>query len=234
MSDGGVRYRSQFGEDRILEQVFSGQSPGYFIEVGAYDGVTLSNTYLFEQMGWRGILVEPIGPLCVRAAASRPGSRVVHAACSRRDRRGLGRFTLSQGIPILSFLRQDDEHAARCLREGATLVEIEVPIVPLDDIIRSERRNPLGGRGPWMAGVGWKIDLVSIDVEGAELDVLDGFNVARFKPRILLLENDRECGAGIEPYLNVRGYRKFHRCEINDFYFRDDESTRDLRLDGFT
>ena len=57
-------YKAQFGEDRILWQVFRRRPSGYFIEVGAYDGVTLSNTYFLEQMGWCGLLVEPILPLC--------------------------------------------------------------------------------------------------------------------------------------------------------------------------
>src|SRR4029077_1746907 len=52
-------YRSQNGEDRWLEAHFGGKRSGFFVEVGAYDGVNLSNTYHFEQTGWTGVLVEP-------------------------------------------------------------------------------------------------------------------------------------------------------------------------------
>jgi len=223
-------YRAQFGEDRVLERVFRGRRDGYFIEVGAYDGVTLSNTYHLEQIGWHGILVEPIGPLCTKAAAARPRSRVVHAACGRHDQCGTGRFTITNGVPVLSYLHADAEHVERCRREGATLVEIEVPVVTLDEILRMERKNPLNGTGPWVPKSGWRIDLVSIDVEGAELDVLEGFNLGRFRPKVLVLENDRPSGRAIEPYLMDRGYRKFHRQVINDFYVLDDASTADLML----
>jgi len=68
-------YRAQFGEDRILWQVFKRRHHGYFIEVGAYDGITLSNTYFLEQMGWTGLLVEPIPELCQRAAQVRRAVR---------------------------------------------------------------------------------------------------------------------------------------------------------------
>ena len=44
-------YKAQFGEDRILWQVFRQRPVGYFIEVGAFDGVSLSNTFFLEQMG---------------------------------------------------------------------------------------------------------------------------------------------------------------------------------------
>jgi hypothetical protein len=82
--------------------------------------------------------------------------------------------------------------------------------------------------------VGWRIDLVSIDTEGCELDVLDGFDLDRFKPRILVIENDRPSGTAIELYLLDRGYRKFHRVKINDFYVRTDDPADDLTLAGFS
>ncbi len=225
-------FRAQFGEDRVLWQVFNGATSGFFIEVGAYDGVALSNTVFLEQMGWRGILVEPIRALCERAAAARPGSRVYNAACSRPGGPRTQRFTITQGVPVLSYLHAEPDHVERCRREGATLVEVEVAVVTLDEILAQERRLPPGTPSAWRREHGWCIDLVSIDVEGGELDVLAGFNLDRFKPRVLVLENDRDSGQAIEPYLAERGYRKFHRQVINDFYARDDDSTADLTLVG--
>lgn len=227
-------YKAQFGEDRILWQVFRERTQGYFIEIGAYDGVTLSNTYFLEQAGWCGMLVEPIMPLCQKAAQSRPNSRVIHAACSKKGSQGTAKFTVTQNVPVLSFLAADQDHIDRCIREGAQLVEIEVPVVTVDDILLYERYHPGPGGNPWIKNEGWKIDLVSIDTEGCELDVLDGFNLERFKPRVLVIENDRPAGEAIEPYLNGRGYRKFHRQKINDFYVRNDDAADDLMLSGFT
>ncbi|MCH7808905.1 MAG: FkbM family methyltransferase [Planctomycetes bacterium] len=226
-------YRAQFGEDRILWQVFGGLTTGYFIEVGAFDGITLSNTYFLEQMGWSGLLIEPIRELCERAAAARPRSRVVWAAASKRGSAGTARFTVAQNVPVLSFLKADPEHVDRCVREGAHLVEIDVPVTTLDKILLQERKDASTGQSPWVPGSGWRIDLVSIDTEGCELDVLDGFSLERFKPRVLVLENDRPGGGAIEPYLKARGYRKFHRQKINDFYVRTDLPADSLMLDGF-
>jgi len=226
-------FRSQFGEDRVLWQVFRQRTTGYFIEVGAYDGVTLSNTYFLEQMGWCGLLVEPIYPLCEKAAAARPRSRVVHAAVSKRGCRATAKFTVARNVPVLSFLQADQQHRDRCLAEGAELVEIEVPLLALDDIILYERRHPFPFACPWVPNKGWQIDLISIDVEGGELDVLDGLDLERFKPRVLVMENDRPAGEAIEPYLDGHGYRKFHRQKINDFYVRVDQPADDLMLSGF-
>jgi len=225
-------FRAQFGEDRVLWRIFRERPRGYFIEVGAYDGVTLSNTYFLEQMGWHGILIEPILELCRKAAVARTRSRIIHAAVSRPDARGTADFTIAQNVPVLSFLNSDQAHVDRCLAEGATLVTVPVPVVTLDDVIRYERNHAPQDRNPWIPRRGWSIDLVSIDVEGGELEVLEGLSLERFKPRILLLENDRPAGVGIEPYLASRGYRKFHRQKINDFYLRNDDAADDLTLSG--
>jgi len=225
-------FRAQFGEDRVLWNVFRRRMTGYFIEVGAYDGVSLSNTFFLEQMGWKGLLIEPILPLCHRAAQARPLARVIHGACGKKGSRGTTRFTVAQNVPVLSFLRADQDHIDRCVREGARLEEIEVPLMALDDVILQERQTPGPCGGPWQSNGGWKIDLVSIDTEGCELDVLDGFNLERFRPRVLVIENDRPAGESIEPYLEGRGYRKFHRQKINDFYVRRDDHADDLTLNG--
>ncbi len=224
--------RAQFGEDRVLWNIFRGRANGFYVEVGAYDGVRLSNTCFLEQLGWRGLLIEPILELCQRAAAARPGSRIIHAACGRRGSRGATTFTVAKNVPVLSFLAADAEHVERCLREGAELKEIEVPLSSLNDILMHERRLSPPDCNPWMANHGWNIDLVSIDTEGCELDVLDGFDLDRFRPRILVMENDRPAGAAIEPYLAGRGYRNFHRQKINDFYVRTDDPCHDLTVAG--
>ncbi len=226
--------KAQFGEDRVLWEVFRARTTGFFVEVGAFDGVTLSNTYFLEQMGWSGVLVEPIGELCQHATTARPRSRVVHAACSKQGSKGTATFTVTQNVPVLSFLNADEEHIARCKREGANLVEIQVPLRTLDDILLEQRKIEDGKVGPWQKNGGWCIDLVSIDTEGCELDVLDGFTLERFKPRVLVIENDRPSGSAIEPYLLERGYRKFHRQKINDFYVRKDDPRDDLKLDGLS
>lgn len=243
-----TEFHAQFGEDRVLWNLFRQRNHGYFVEVGAYDGRSLSNTCFLESIGWKGMLVEPIAPLARLAAQSRPGSLVFAAACGARDEPKPVTFTIANNVPVLSFLEADEEHVERCKREGAELVEIKVTVRSLDSLLRSARErqmktmhaNPAGAAaggaaqhvGPWKPGYGWMIDVVSIDTEGAELAVLDGFDLDRFRPRILILENDRPAGAAIEPYLDRRGYRRFHRQVINDFYIRKDDPAHDLDFDA--
>lgn len=225
-------FTAQFGEDRLLWQIFRGRTTGFFMEIGAFDGYHLSNTFFLEQMGWHGLLVEPIQELCQLSVARRPRSRVVQAACSTRGASGTTTFTVAQNVPVLSFLSADAAHVERCRREGANLVEVQVPVTSVNAILASLRAGEPGAGNPWRKNEGWCIDLVSIDTEGCELDVLDGFDLDRFRPRVLLIENDRPAGEALEPYLKGRGYRKFFRQTINDFYVRQDDPGNDLQLDG--
>lgn len=51
---------SQLGQDKKVYDFYKGKTEGYFVEVGAYDGIALSNTYAFEKLGWKGICCEPL------------------------------------------------------------------------------------------------------------------------------------------------------------------------------
>jgi hypothetical protein len=79
----GDSYRSQNGEDRWLDAHFGAKRAGFFVEVGAYDGVNLSNTYHFEQCGWTGVLVEPDPDMAERCRRDRP--RSVTFQCAAGD-----------------------------------------------------------------------------------------------------------------------------------------------------
>lgn len=64
-------YYSQFGEDRWIEENILLPAMGIFCEVGAYDGLSGSNTLHFEQLGWSGILVEADPELAARCERNR-------------------------------------------------------------------------------------------------------------------------------------------------------------------
>ena len=70
-------------EEKELVWKFFGRKPdGVFVEVGANDPVAGSQTWLLEQNGWRGVLVEPQASLCEKLRPARPRSQVFQVACS--------------------------------------------------------------------------------------------------------------------------------------------------------
>ncbi|MEM8836386.1 MAG: hypothetical protein AAGD00_11285, partial [Planctomycetota bacterium] len=82
------------GEDLLLLDLFEGESPGTFLECGAYDGVRHSCTYTLAQLGWTGVLIEAIPEFADNARRHRKESVVIESAVSRRGSTGTADFTI--------------------------------------------------------------------------------------------------------------------------------------------
>lgn len=87
---------------------------------------------------------------------------------------------------------------------------IDVPVRTLDDIL-SEGQAPQ------------PVDFLSIDVEGHEIDVLRGFDFARWRPRLILLE-DHVTGLGKHLFMRSAGYRLIRRTGLNGWYVPREEA----------
>jgi hypothetical protein len=66
-----------------------------------------------------------------------------------------------------------------------------------------------------------KIDYISIDTEGTELEVLKGFDIAKWMPKLMVIENNFN-DPQIEEYLTTFGYTKVKRLVVNDFYLKNE------------
>lgn len=210
-------YVSQQGEDALLDIFFRFQKTGYFVDVGAFDGVHLSNSYVFERRGWSGLCVEaaPVYyELCVK---NRPGSRCVNAACLARER-GMVEFQFERS-GLFSAVNADVDFVKD------TFDKTHVPFHGFEKIkVPSATLNGLLGCSVE------RIDFASIDVEGAEVEVLVGFDLDRYRPRILLLEaNTAAERKAIDDHLVPRGYSLARSMNWNHFYVRNEDDRRALR-----
>ena len=210
-----VSFRAQFGEDTFLYDYFEGRDHGFFIEAGAYDGETFSNTYAFEGMGWRGLLVEAHPGLAETCRQKRPDSTVVHAALGGPDAEGDITFTCADATDRpgpLSFAVATQAHIERCRREGYALKQVSVPCRPLNSLLDGLTEN---------------VDLLSIDVEGMELEVLRGFDIKKYQPDVILVESsDAEEKRAIAEYLTGFGFRADFKRGPNTFYIKADAPKR--------
>jgi FkbM family methyltransferase len=200
-----VEFTSQFGEDLLVWDLFDGQMEGFFIEAGAFDGYHYSVTYPLEAVGWTGLLVEPLPAPAQECARRRPASRVVQGALSGRNATGHTDFLVVTDMygGMLSHVP-----GAGVLAPGtqAQMQKIQVPLTNLNTLLGDHRGA---------------IDLVVIDVEGAESQVLDGFDLARYRPRLLLIETSQ--GAELQTYFGRFGYRFGGTVEMNSLFVREDQ-----------
>lgn len=206
-----IDFRAQFAEDALVWDILGGQADGFFIEVGAFDGYHLSVTYALESIGWRGLLIEAIPERAEECRARRPRSRVVNAALSRPGSAASATFTVTDDRygGMLSYLHADKEHMAMLDSQRMQRRSVSVPLTTMDELLKEHS-------GP--------IDLASIDVEGGELAVLEGFNLHKHKPRVLLLEDN---SYGRQPalgkYMEAQPYAFVAWHEMNRVYIRADE-----------
>jgi FkbM family methyltransferase len=147
---------------------------GTFVEAGAHNGFTQSNTYHLEQArGWSGLLVEPVPELYRLCARRRPRSRVVHGALVGAGHDGEA-VELHFG-DLMSTIHAGAEHAAGGLAvTGRQAYSLEVPGRTLSTLLDE-------------AGL-TQVDLLVLDLEGAELQALSGLDLARHAPRHVLIE----------------------------------------------
>ncbi len=199
------------GEDVFLWTLLGPKPTGRFIEVGAFDGVRHSVSYLFESVGWTGVLIEGVPELAEAARAARPGSHVVHAALSKRGSTGTTTFgVLRKGGEVKS-----DSSLAAASAGKRGLEAVEVPLRTMDDVLDE------AGAG---AGTGEPFDFALIDVEGGEADLLDGFDLSRWRVRVIVIEDlTGGADATVRGLLEGAGYERAARLGRNDVYVRTDE-----------
>lgn len=174
-------YTSQYGQDKyVLNEFFSKQGEGFFIDIGANDGVTFSNTYVMEQKGWKGIAIEP-NPVAFEKLAKERHCHLENACIAFE--RGTSRFRKISGpSEMLSGIvdTYNEKHLQRIDRElkdrGGDFEDIEVPALTFSDLLDKYHVK--------------QVDFLSIDIEGGELDVISNIDFNVIDVRVIAIENN--------------------------------------------
>ena len=151
-----MTFYSQCGEDKhVYEKYFKYKRNGVFLELGALDGQTYSNTKFFEEtLGWSGVLIEPIPEYCNKIASHRHRSRVYNNIVSTNP----DPMDIYVNGAVSSVKEYTTQQYYDGWHKGKNIQVIQVPSRRLDDILHD-------------AGI-THIDFWSLDVEGAEYEVL--------------------------------------------------------------
>lgn len=193
-------------EPRLLNEYFEG-SKNIFIDVGANFPDTSISTVL-EMKGWKGIVIEP-QPECIRVLKKYRKCKIVQYACSskKNQNKSLKLWVAGpQSSLKLEFISPKDRPNKF----------IYVKVTTLNKILSKNNIK--------------KIDLLSIDTEGTEIDVLDGLNFKRYSPRLILIE-DHARDFEKHNYLKKLGYKLFRRTGYNAWYAKTKDAL-DISLFG--
>src|SRR4051794_44154 len=157
---------SQHGEAGMLAALVEADWPRYLVDVGAHDGRSLSNSFPFLQLGWGGVLVEPLPEAFAQLAslyAERDDVRCVQAACAGAE----GERAMAVGgdapVAMTSSLRPGGELTVRVRTLTSLLDEYAVPS---------------------------DFSLLLIDAEGMDGEVVAGLDSERWRPRVVVVEGN--------------------------------------------
>lgn len=199
------RYFSQAGQDAVVDRLTRYKTGGRFLDVGGYDGLTGSNTLFLEMFrGWTGLLVEPAPGPRTRAEKLRRCPCLEVAVTARG---GEAEFIeVRAGLTQMSGLAATyDARALETVRADPRHREVlrKVPTRTLPDLLEE-----LGTDEP---------DLVSLDIEGCELAVLEAFPFDSFRPRIWTIENNA-ASPEIPRLMRAAGYELIEFCGQDEVY----------------
>jgi len=192
-------------EDYHLSLAFAGQKSGTYIDVGAGHPVADNVSFWFYERGWQGIVVEPQAELAGLYGRLRPRDIAVCGLVGRES----GEIDFHV-VDRLHGFSTTVEHVARQAQQfGVGYRTVRMPMVTLAQLCAGH-------------GLG-EIDFLTIDVEGAEADVLHGGDWERHRPKVIVIEavmpgTGEPAWAEWEPFLLARGYRFALFDTLNRFY----------------
>ncbi len=202
-------FYSQNGQDQFLaEKLFKERENGLFVDIGANDGITFSNTYYLERnMGWTGFCFEPNPNAYERLIENR---KCTCKKCGVADFSGKATFLKIGGrCEMLSGLidKYDTHHIARIEKElklyGGEKEKIEIECVRLNDILGDSNIN--------------YVDYLSIDTEGSEFDILKNIDFEHTYYGVISVENNYDDGR-IRKYMRSKGFKLIAVLHGDEFY----------------
>lgn len=193
---------SQNNEEQVILNYFSNQSQGIFLDIGANDGITLSNVRALAEKGWKGALIEPSMISYEKAVKNYEKFKKVRIYnCAISDKTGHFDFYesgehLGHGDhSLLSSLKQDE--TKRWTKEEFTKTSV----------------NCFTFRD-WLYMVQYsKFDFITIDAEGYDYDILIQLPLKRLKTKMICIEHN---GKEIEKYRTYCERYKMRQVLLNN------------------
>ncbi|HPJ25957.1 MAG TPA: FkbM family methyltransferase [Synergistaceae bacterium] len=186
-------YSSQYGQDKfVAEYLFPEKNRGIFVDVGANDGVTLSNSLFFEkQRSWTGLCVEPLPEIFEKLREAREKAFCENVCVSQRE--GTLDFAMVEGGDMLSGIVEtmDKRHHRRIEKEKGHVAILRLPSLRLQTLLEKYNLD--------------HVDFLSIDTEGSELEVLHSLDFEKTKVGVICVENNSG-KRDVRRYLEERGF----------------------------
>ncbi len=203
-------YYGFHGEDAVIFELFRTggdiERKGFYVDIGAYKPIEYSLTYRFYEHGWRGINVDPAEGTKKAFDSSRPED--INIQCAISNSEGEQTFFLLKNPQENTLSQEEAEKNKKNILSKTT-----VPVQTLSGLLR--QYLPIDTR----------IDFLSVDVEGLELNVLSSNDWERFSPKTIAVEQLRVttleelADSDVYRFLKNQGYEFFAKTPCTVFYY---------------
>ena len=192
-------FYSQFNQDEIINIILNNKENGVFIDVGAYDGVTFSNSYFFEKnMNWSGVCFEP-NPIIFKNLSKARNCKLINGGVSTEDSiLNFKRFSGNQELEMLSGFSDffNEEQLLRIENElkeekNSSSETIQIQTFSLNKFLTENNIN--------------KVDYCSIDTEGGEYNILKTIDFDTTYFSTISVENNFDPKEVIQ-YMKAKGF----------------------------
>jgi FkbM family methyltransferase len=165
----------------LKNKFFNGIDSGIMVEVGSAGPEFLSQSKPFRDIGWRCICIDP-NPEFVKMHRD-VGNEIYEYACSYEDRDSVNFEMVTQPINGITYESFSSIEVSERLaltgysngKKDLSINTIKVNVRKLDTILKEAKVS--------------KVDYVIVDVEGWELNVMEGFTSSKYQPKVIVLEN---------------------------------------------
>ncbi len=203
-------YISQLGQDKFIDEFFGKKENLTFLDVGAHDGVTISNTFFLEKnRNWNGICIEA-QPIEFEKLKKNRNSICINVAVSNFE--GEVDFTYVEGYAnMLSGISNEynQTHIDRIKGEvnhyGGKINTIKVPVKKLQTIL--DENNIVD------------IDFCSLDTEGSEFNIIKSIDFEKTNIKVFIIENNYK-ETYIQDYLETKDYQLYKKLEWDDVFIK--------------
>jgi FkbM family methyltransferase len=211
-------YYGQSEQDRFIhERYFLDKRNGISIECGAFDGVMESATYFFEEsMGWSAINIEASPPIYNMLDSNRKKSININKGLSNKKGNLIFNHAIhpQHGVKFGNgSFNHKESHIDILKMENCTFESYEVETIPYRDLIDVIMDQNFNGR---------TVDLFVLDVEGFEVEVLDGMVGSKYLPNIFCIEYPHVGLDKLQEILVDLGYRFDTINETNAYFIKND------------
>ena len=199
-------YFSEAGQDMLVkENFFKDQKSGFFLEIGAFNGIEGSNCYHFEKfMNWQGIAVEA-SPLQFEKLKKNRNCELINAALASENKQVeffeiVEGFTQMSGINNINF-----QNSLERIKKNSNskINKIKIESKTFNKLIPNHQI----------------IDLISIDIEGNEFEVLKSIDFDEYQIKVIIIENNIPNELSYLEFFLEKNFCYFDRVGMDEIYY---------------